>query len=295
MSGRASQLLRRFQLPPTATRAELRAAYFKKAKETHPDVAGKSGEEQFRRLKEEYEEAMKLMREAERYPGRRLDAQAPRHPGAAHPGRHGWQAHGGYDWGPFHQHQAGAWSAGYRKPPEAAPVEPQTPAQRIRNVVLVAGGIVVTTLILTARSGGGKRGEHSRVGAGVQVEPGSVAAAAVGSAGLAAVGAAASGGGASSPRLAPPREVSNYYKSRNTKGTVRVRGSDAYINPAAAPKSHTAEEGLGSSVKKLANVARGFSPSEAVKEDATSRASQPADSSTVASAQKRDSESGGGV
>mmetsp|Transcript_157650 Transcript_157650/g.278252 ORF Transcript_157650/g.278252 Transcript_157650/m.278252 type:complete len:210 (+) Transcript_157650:163-792(+) len=61
-SCRVTQLLKRFELPPTATQAQLRAAYYKKAKVLHPDIAGPGSAEEFRKIKKEYEEAMKLLR-----------------------------------------------------------------------------------------------------------------------------------------------------------------------------------------------------------------------------------------
>ena len=58
------QLLRQLDLPGTASKAQIRAAYLRRVKVLHPDVAGKSGEEHFRQLKEDYEHAMELMKKA---------------------------------------------------------------------------------------------------------------------------------------------------------------------------------------------------------------------------------------
>mmetsp|Transcript_9157 Transcript_9157/g.23740 ORF Transcript_9157/g.23740 Transcript_9157/m.23740 type:complete len:201 (-) Transcript_9157:171-773(-) len=65
---RLCELLKRFKLPPQATQAELRKAYYKTAKLIHPDVAGEDSAEEFRKLKEAYEEAAEHMQEAEETP-----------------------------------------------------------------------------------------------------------------------------------------------------------------------------------------------------------------------------------
>ncbi|CAE7575975.1 unnamed protein product [Symbiodinium natans] len=44
-----------------ATQAELRSAYYKRAKLLHPDIAGEASHADFRRLREDYDEATKLM------------------------------------------------------------------------------------------------------------------------------------------------------------------------------------------------------------------------------------------
>ncbi|OLP74922.1 hypothetical protein AK812_SmicGene45388 [Symbiodinium microadriaticum] len=51
-AGRLGELLRRFKLAPGATQAELRKAYYKRAKLLHPDIAGEASQADFRRLRE---------------------------------------------------------------------------------------------------------------------------------------------------------------------------------------------------------------------------------------------------
>ncbi|CAE7437256.1 unnamed protein product [Symbiodinium sp. CCMP2592] len=52
-AGRLAELLRRFKLAPGATQAELRGAYYKRAKLLHPDIAGEASQADFRRLRED--------------------------------------------------------------------------------------------------------------------------------------------------------------------------------------------------------------------------------------------------
>lgn len=60
---RLPELLRRFQLPSGASSAELRRAYYRRAKRLHPDLGGSA--EAFRRLREDYEEATRLFETSE--------------------------------------------------------------------------------------------------------------------------------------------------------------------------------------------------------------------------------------
>jgi len=61
-SARLTEILRRLRLPPQATQAELRKVYYRRAKQLHPDIAGEAAADEFRRLKNDYEEALRLMR-----------------------------------------------------------------------------------------------------------------------------------------------------------------------------------------------------------------------------------------
>mmetsp|Transcript_119566 Transcript_119566/g.363785 ORF Transcript_119566/g.363785 Transcript_119566/m.363785 type:complete len:267 (+) Transcript_119566:3-803(+) len=252
MSSRTAELLRRFQLPPQASRAELRSAYLKRAKVLHPDVAGKSSEEQFRRLKEEYEEAMRLLRSNRTTTGSAAAAGGGSRGGAAYAGSTNYSD--GY---PYHHHWQSppySWASGAGSTAGTAAAEPQTPAQRLRNVLLVAGGVLAAALLLWRPS----------VLQGVPEPQGAAGVAAVGAdpAGAALAAAAAS---AKARDRRPPvvQPISNYYKSRTSKSSVRVRGGDAYVSPAEALRSRSAEEGLGSSLAAVGSVARGHSPSEA--------------------------------
>mmetsp|Transcript_30604 Transcript_30604/g.46197 ORF Transcript_30604/g.46197 Transcript_30604/m.46197 type:complete len:216 (-) Transcript_30604:154-801(-) len=67
-AARLKELLRHFELPPAATQAELRKAYYAQAKMLHPDIAGKESADEFRDLKATYEEALNLIREFDNYP-----------------------------------------------------------------------------------------------------------------------------------------------------------------------------------------------------------------------------------
>ena len=53
-------LLTRFKLPPNATKDHLRKAYYKEAKILHPDIAGEGSVAAFRKLQEDYAEAINL-------------------------------------------------------------------------------------------------------------------------------------------------------------------------------------------------------------------------------------------
>lgn len=189
-------MLTRFQLPPQATKADLKAAYLRQAKQLHPDVAGKSSEQQFRKLKEEYEEAMELLKkgpEAARTFERKYPTQARAPP----------------RWQDSHFHAGAGWSQAQR-PGRASPVEPQTAAQRVRNMVFVAGGLVGATGFFAS-------GLSSQQAAA-----------------LAAGGAAH----AAERKDSAKREVSSYYKSRSKKSTVRVHsGNNVYEGEVDSLKS----------------------------------------------------------
>lgn len=57
---RLREILHEFDLEPGATQKELRKAYYKKAKELHPDLGG--SKEEFAELKQTYEEGLKLLK-----------------------------------------------------------------------------------------------------------------------------------------------------------------------------------------------------------------------------------------
>jgi len=141
-AARAGQLLRRFNLTPKAKPAELKSAYLKQAKVLHPDIAGKESEDQFRRLQEEYEEAMKILR------GEVVPSPTSS-PSAGPRGRYSGSTHHGFYNGwtpPPHTDPRWRTEEAY-KAPNAEPPEPLTSAQRLRNVVLVAGGVVGATVL----------------------------------------------------------------------------------------------------------------------------------------------------
>jgi len=260
MSHRVAQLLRRFQLPPQASLPELREAYLKQAKVLHPDVAGKSSEDQFRQLKEDYEEAMRLLRK-----GPSSSAGSPRaSPSATYRAQSyqayqaGAQFYGGSAYHDYHQGftwqsppNSGAGASSGNAAREAA--EPQTAAQRLRNVLLVAGGVLAVTLFAARRT-------TQRDSLAARLDPASAVDAAVASAAVASI----------RPDKRPPviQPVSDYYKKRTSKSTVRVRSTDQYVSPVETPKSRAAEEGLGSSAAMVGSMARGCSPSEARDEKA---------------------------
>lgn len=130
MSRSLGQLLRRFRLPQQATEAELKNAYLKEAKRLHPDVAGKSSEEAFQKLQQEYEEAMKLMKG-----GSPPQDYAQPHP---HPRRPHYA-----NWTPPRQPP---------RPPPPPPPRPWTPAERLRNMLCAAGGVFVGVLFFVVPS-----------------------------------------------------------------------------------------------------------------------------------------------
>lgn len=59
--GRLTALLRFFKLPSTATTVDLRQAYLQRVKQVHPDVAGKSSQDEFHELQQKFDEALKLL------------------------------------------------------------------------------------------------------------------------------------------------------------------------------------------------------------------------------------------
>eukprot|EP00927_Polykrikos_kofoidii_P068131 TRINITY_DN63511_c0_g1_i1.p1 TRINITY_DN63511_c0_g1~~TRINITY_DN63511_c0_g1_i1.p1 ORF type:complete len:295 (+),score=36.81 TRINITY_DN63511_c0_g1_i1:87-971(+) len=274
MSGQLAQALRRFQLPATATRAELKAAYLKRAKEVHPDVAGKAGEERFRALQEQFEFAENLLRKGPH-------ASAATSSGAYSNSGFNGQTSGRYSWQsqgashayqePFYHQAGGSYSS--HQSSSAAAMNPLTPAQRIRNAVLVTGGVVgVAWLFSTMRSGSSNSSAFSR----------NVAATSPQGAGGKGV---VSPDSVSQPMSAPSREVSDYYKKRSVKSSVKVRNRDAYISPAESVKSRADEDGLGSSLSVIANLARGIRPSEGLGElqDPPQAKTQPSSAPSPAS------------
>mmetsp|Transcript_45641 Transcript_45641/g.82405 ORF Transcript_45641/g.82405 Transcript_45641/m.82405 type:complete len:213 (+) Transcript_45641:216-854(+) len=61
---RLAELLKHFKLPPSATQGELRRAYYGRAKLLHPDIAGEASAGDFKRLRQDYDEAGKLLTQA---------------------------------------------------------------------------------------------------------------------------------------------------------------------------------------------------------------------------------------
>lgn len=208
---RIGALFRRFQLPPQATKADLKAAYLRQAKQLHPDVAGKSSEQQFRQLKEEYDEAMELLRKGpdvartfeRKYP---TEARAPPR------------------WQDSHFHAGADWRSAQR-PRQAAPAQPQTSAQRVRNMLFVAGSVVGAAVLFASGLSTQPAAPRQRQ---PEMSPGAAADA------LAAGGAAH----AVERKDSAKREVSSYYKSRSKKSTVRVHsGNNVYEGEVDSLKS----------------------------------------------------------
>mmetsp|Transcript_13450 Transcript_13450/g.31626 ORF Transcript_13450/g.31626 Transcript_13450/m.31626 type:complete len:292 (+) Transcript_13450:76-951(+) len=241
-SSRVGQLLRRFQLHPSATREQLRAAYYDKAKTLHPDVAGKSSEAAFKRIKEEYEEAMKLLREVE---------QEQKNRAAGRSGPSSSQAR--YT---DQQMQYEAWRAYERArrqqqwqqaahAAQASQPEDQTAAQRIRNILLVSGSVLGAVMLLS-RFGSGQR---TALAPGPQFTQQNFAR----SGATVASDLAPSDGDEEDGELPVEsllartesqrleRKVSDYYQRRTTKSTVRVRESDTYEPPTAPLRSRGTE------------------------------------------------------
>eukprot|EP00747_Dinoflagellata_sp_TGD_P164927 gnl/TRDRNA2_/TRDRNA2_185547_c0_seq1.p1 gnl/TRDRNA2_/TRDRNA2_185547_c0~~gnl/TRDRNA2_/TRDRNA2_185547_c0_seq1.p1 ORF type:complete len:352 (-),score=65.03 gnl/TRDRNA2_/TRDRNA2_185547_c0_seq1:80-1135(-) len=325
---RTASLLRRFSLSGNATKAELKKAYLEKAKEYHPDVAGPGSEEAFRRIKDEYEEAMKLLREAEKY-GYKRGPQTPYggRPGAspygAGPGADGynWQGAEGFHWRQNqadggqqarndryyeHQYQRSYWQQGAERHAYAGETAAaqSTPAQRLRNVALTSATVLGVTVLSYRFSTASQPAPPTRYAAPVRrkssdassssasevpvasasapanaapaleyavgVEPGpAIAKAAVGStAGGSSDMTTGSSSGSSTPAPgAAPKatkvEVSDYYRKRSMKNSLRVSGSDTYVSSVERPKSRSNDEGFGATSSHLATLASGARPSEA--------------------------------
>mmetsp|Transcript_43048 Transcript_43048/g.99020 ORF Transcript_43048/g.99020 Transcript_43048/m.99020 type:complete len:296 (+) Transcript_43048:73-960(+) len=242
-TSRTGQLLRRFELPTSATREQLRVAYFEKAKNLHPDIAGKSSEAAFRRIKEEYEEAMRLLREAEDFKrssprqSRSSSSRASHGKSAEEAHWEAWQASSRrrenmqQSWQQQQQRQQN-WQ---QTSSQAGKHEEQTPAKRIRNVLLVSGSVFGAAALLTSWS------TTRHVAPAVPMPSPSFARPAT---------TVASGNDvpeadeipvdsllprSNSQRL--ERKVSDYYQKRITKSTVRVRDSDTYESPSAPLRS----------------------------------------------------------
>jgi len=207
--------------------------YLTKAKVMHPDISGREGEDLFRRMKEDYEELVKLIEsgDASRPEGR---PRAGFHQRSGHGAGHGWQ----YDSkSQSYQRPGGAQQGSY-----ATPGEEFTPAQRLRNFAILGGGVFMGLVYYMSKS---STPNYSSSQYAVKD---------------------------SSPKLAPmvPKssgtngnEVSNYYKKRTTKGSVKVNADDVYVSSTAPAKSRHQEEGFGTSFQQYASVARGISPGDA--------------------------------
>jgi len=148
-AARGAQLMRNFRLSPQSTQEELQSAYHKLAKLYHPDVAkGNDTEEQFKKITHDYQEALELHKQG-LWP--KSQGVAPGFGGAA-------ASAGGYTvpkasqhWHQAHWQEQGmagdaeTWkqyanSAREEREARQKQETPQTAAQRIRNVVLAAGG-----------------------------------------------------------------------------------------------------------------------------------------------------------
>lgn len=145
-----------------------------------------------------------------------------------------------------------------------------SPAQRLRNALLACGG-VFTIAYLWMYLPSSRRSPVAPPGSPVSNSASQAALVGAAAVGVAATGAAAASESNDAPRsLVPPKrenEVSAYYKSRTSKSSVRVRGSDSYVSSTEKTKSRATEEGFGSSVTAVANIARGFRPSESRSDD----------------------------
>jgi len=201
----------------------------------HPDVAGASGDAEFKRLGEDYDELTKLIKSGFSRSGAG-PGNTSHGSGAADSGRYGSEAQGNYSWSRA-ENQYSTNGPDRSTPPQA---DPWTPAQRVRNMVVAGIGVGAGSLFF-ASSGSDRlsSGNNSSV-----------------------VPAARS---QQTPTLhQPPREVSNYYKTRNSKGTVRVTSDDKYVSSVDTPKSRLAAE--SSDVHGITTMVRGYSPAAGLQE-----------------------------
>eukprot|EP00933_Yihiella_yeosuensis_P014970 TRINITY_DN13190_c0_g1_i1.p1 TRINITY_DN13190_c0_g1~~TRINITY_DN13190_c0_g1_i1.p1 ORF type:complete len:313 (+),score=67.03 TRINITY_DN13190_c0_g1_i1:82-1020(+) len=219
-------LLRQLDLSSNATKAEIRAAYLKKVKVLHPDIAGKSAEERFRQLKDDYEKAMEQMRKGYTAPSQQQTysnyQQRP-------PNYHAYGAGPGA--GAYQYAGAGARARTNQNEWSSATADPGlswadlTPAQRIRNVAIGAFGVLGCVFYMMQPSS--RRSYASQ-------------ASVANSSSSNARSTSSDGSGAPLVRKFSDMQVepiSDYYKKRSTKSTVRVRGSDTYLSPSEPAKS----------------------------------------------------------
>jgi len=233
------QLLRQLDLPASASKAQIRAAYLRKVKVLHPDVAGKSTEERFRQLKEDYEHGMEALKKG---------AQA-HHSHRGH-SKHAYGAHDLHRERPQH-HSTHYHSAHYHQrhrrhwdpnpwPSNGGRWGDTTMAQRLRNMSLAAFGVFGLSIYLLTPS------PNYAAAPPRFHEDSKQRMADIKRAEAEAQHLAARTAGEGSPNVgAAPyvREKSDYYKNRLTRSTIRVRGSDAYVSPSEAAKSREKREG----------------------------------------------------
>jgi len=221
---RLPTLLRRFRLPSSASKADLKKAYLEQAKVLHPDVAGRSKEEEFKTLTADYEEALDLIGK----------------PASASSSSSSRQRPGGY----------GGWQPPPRPPPKPPqpPPPPLTPAQRLRNVLLAVGGVGVVGLYSVMDWPSADKGLKSLVPpqpTAAPRDPNAEPAAFI-----------------ARPSKNYVQPISEYYKKRVSKSTVRVRSGDVYVSTTDDAKSRSSDSGMGL-IDALGRVAAGESPSEA--------------------------------
>jgi len=218
-SPRVQQLLRQLDLPSSANKADIRAAYLKQVKVLHPDVAGKSAEERFRKLKEDYEEAMEMMKQgATASASSSGPSQNPYRHHAAYGGYPGGAPGGQRHWDPNPKSSAD-WSNASAAAPSWSEL---SSSQRLRNVGLGAFGVFGVMMYMTSSP---SRIRHEAPVAVAAARPQSVSE------------------GASAP--APVvRTKSDYSKNRTTRSSVKVRGGDTYVSPSEAAKSREKREGM---------------------------------------------------
>mmetsp|Transcript_55372 Transcript_55372/g.160482 ORF Transcript_55372/g.160482 Transcript_55372/m.160482 type:complete len:154 (+) Transcript_55372:72-533(+) len=65
---RLATLLHQLRLPPTATKAQLKSAYFSQARMLHPDIAGQVSTDAFQALQRRYDEAVRIFGEVDQVP-----------------------------------------------------------------------------------------------------------------------------------------------------------------------------------------------------------------------------------
>lgn len=236
------QLLRQLDLPASANKAQIRAAYLRKVKVLHPDVAGKSAEERFRQLKEDYEHGMEALKKG---------AQAQH----SHRG-HSRHAYGAQDFSQRPHHHS---THGHRRHWDPNPwrhsKDGPNMAHRLRNMSFAAFGVFGLSIYMLTSSpnyaaapprfqedSNSKQREADIKRAEMEAEQ---------------IAARTSAEGGPATPAAYTREKSDYYKNRLTRSSVRVRGSDAYVSPSEAAKSREKREGIQYSARALVTVNRG--------------------------------------
>lgn len=183
MSSRFAKLLKKsFNLPTTATQAELRKAYYKKAKLLHPDIAGPGSEADFKKLQEDYDEARRLMESGGYEDRSRAGAEQAQEdwPGGGawqRPREAHWRPNAKYEYreesvnfdpkafrkgqkshtwgskqGSSYAYTSSGTGSSWHKQQDARKPSRLSPAQQFRNLVFVSSG-VFTGLFLFSRLG----------------------------------------------------------------------------------------------------------------------------------------------